>query len=339
MVVPVNDAFANSIVLNGTEFTVFGSNTGATGEVGEPNHAGVSVLDDVADAESIWWTWTAPESGTVILDTFGSNYDTTLAVYTGDNVNNLTEVASNDDYSSLQSQVVFNVTAGETYRIAIDGYRGSDGDITLNLRTISLPEELDGKNLIPPDLPDGAKAAAHSVVFFPDTSRAAYDGDSVPKGATDLRSNVFSTDANANVLDSTQIPWTSVEGNIGDNSADPLIGINPLTPQNDVDFYQVSARAGQTLTLDIDNGIGGNGSVDAMVWLFNANNELLAYNDDFSPVDSGSTSGLDSYLQYGVESSGQYYIAVTSYSNFWDGDSWTYSGGSTGDYTLNVSIG
>ncbi|MBD2535716.1 PPC domain-containing protein [Nostoc flagelliforme FACHB-838] len=340
MVVPVNDPFANSIVLNGTEFTVFGSNTGATGESGEPNHARVSVFDDPANAESIWWTWTAPESGLVSLDTFGSNYDTTLAVYTGDSVNNLTEIASNDDYSSLQSQVTFNATAGQTYRIAVDGYGAADGDITLNLRTITLPEELGGKNLIPPDLPDRAKAAANSVVFFPDTARAAYDADSVPKGATNLRSNVFSTDANANVFNSTQVPWTSVEGNIGDNSVDSLTGLRfPLSPENDVDFYQVSARAGQTLTIDIDNGIGGNGSFDSAVWLFNSKNELLAFNDDFFPEDPGSISVLDSYLQYGVESSGQYYIAVTSYGNFWDGNSWTYSGSSTGDYTLNVNIG
>ncbi|MBW4560997.1 MAG: PPC domain-containing protein [Mojavia pulchra JT2-VF2] len=339
MVLPVNDTFANSILLNGTELTVFGTNTGATGEPGEPDHAGRSVFGDPANAESIWWAWTAPANGVVVLDTFGSNYDTTLAVYTGNAVNNLTEIASNDDYSGLQSQVAFNATAGQTYRIAVDGFSGSDGDITLNLRTIALPEQLGGKNLIPPNLPAPAKAAANSHVFFPDTARAAYDPDSVPKGATNLRSNVFSKNANANVFNSTQVPWTSVQGNIGDNSVDPLTGPRPLFPGNDVDFYQVSATAGQTLTIDIDNGIGGNGSVDTMLWLFNSKNQLIASNDDFFAEDPGSISTLDSYLQYGVESSGQYYIAVTSFGNFWDGNSWTYFGGGTGDYTLNVSRG
>jgi Bacterial pre-peptidase C-terminal domain len=339
MINPVNDNFGNSIALVGTNLTVFGTNTGATGEIGEPDHAGVSLFGDPANAESVWWSWTASEDGVVILDTFGSNYDTTLAVYTGNAVNNLTEIASNDDFSSVQSQVSFSITAGQTYRIAVDGYNDGDGDITLNLREILFPEELGGKNLIPPDLPDRAKAAEHSHVFFPDTSRAAYDRDSVPKGATKLQSNVFSSNENPNVFNSTQVRWTSVEGEIGDDSVDPLTGLGvALEPRNDVDFYQVSARKGQTIAIDIDNGIGGDGSVDTMVWLFNSDNQLLAFNDDSFPEDPGSIFGFDSYLQYGIQESGQYYIAVTSYANFWDGNSWTNFGFGTGDYTLNVSL-
>ncbi|NEQ13144.1 MAG: calcium-binding protein [Moorea sp. SIO3E2] len=67
------------------------------------------------------------------IDTVGSNYDTTLAVYTGSAVNSLTEIASNDDTFGLQSQVEFTVSAGTTYQIAVDGYSSRTGLIDLNI--------------------------------------------------------------------------------------------------------------------------------------------------------------------------------------------------------------
>ena len=51
-----------------------GTNVGATKETGEPDHAG-----NVGGA-SVWCRWVAPADGTVTFDTFGSNYDTLLAV-------------------------------------------------------------------------------------------------------------------------------------------------------------------------------------------------------------------------------------------------------------------
>jgi hypothetical protein len=57
-----------------------------------------------------------------------------LGVYTGTAVNALTLVASNDDISAsnVQSTVTFPVTAGVTYRIAVDGWGAASGAVTLN---------------------------------------------------------------------------------------------------------------------------------------------------------------------------------------------------------------
>ena len=66
------------------------TNLGATGESNEPAHA-----DNDAEV-SIWWKWTAPSSGPVAFETFGSTFDTLLGVYTGDTLGGLTEVAGND---------------------------------------------------------------------------------------------------------------------------------------------------------------------------------------------------------------------------------------------------
>ena len=79
-------------------------------------------------------TWTAPASGNVIIKTAGSNFDTTLAAYTGSSVSALTAIASNDDSGgTLQSLINFNAVAGTTYQIAVDGYLSYVGNINLGL--------------------------------------------------------------------------------------------------------------------------------------------------------------------------------------------------------------
>src|SRR5256884_62594 len=125
---PSNDAFANAQPLSGSAGSVTGSNAGATKESGEPNHAGDP------GGHSVWYRWTAPSSGSVTIDTLGSDFDTLLGVYTGNSVSSLTTIASNDDISSTtkQSRVSFTPMAGATYQIAVDGWNGDAGNITLN---------------------------------------------------------------------------------------------------------------------------------------------------------------------------------------------------------------
>lgn len=122
-----NDAFADAIALAGTSGTTSGTNLGATKEPGEPNHAGNS------GGASVWWKITPTVNGTATIDTFGSSFDTLLAVYTGTAVNALTLVGANDDAAGgLQSSVTFNTAQGVTYFIAVDGFSGKTGIITLN---------------------------------------------------------------------------------------------------------------------------------------------------------------------------------------------------------------
>jgi hypothetical protein len=123
---PANDNFANGQVITGQSGTVNGTNVNATKEAGEPDHAGDT------GGKSVWYQWQAPSSGSVTIDTLGSNFDTTLAVYTGSSVSGLTLIASNDDDNGLTSRVVFNAVNGTLYRIAVDGFSGASGNITLN---------------------------------------------------------------------------------------------------------------------------------------------------------------------------------------------------------------
>jgi hypothetical protein len=122
-----NANFSNRTSLSGNSVSATGNSAGAGKEIGEPSHAGD------AGGHSLWWTWTAPSPGTLTIDTFGSDFDTLLAIYTGTSVPALTPVASNDDFNGATSRVSFAVVGGATYQIAVDGYRGDTGNVQLRL--------------------------------------------------------------------------------------------------------------------------------------------------------------------------------------------------------------
>ncbi len=129
---PANDTFASRSTTSGGSWQATGSNLYATKETGEPNHA------NNTGGQSVWYTWTAPGNGPVVLNTTGSSFDTLLAVYSGSSVNQLTAVASNDDSASgVTSRLTFTAISGTTYQVAVDGKNtGSSvasGSIALSL--------------------------------------------------------------------------------------------------------------------------------------------------------------------------------------------------------------
>ena len=95
---PANNSFSGRIGLGTTSsVATSGHNCGATFEPLEPTHAATG-------NSSVWWTWTAPRSGPVSIDTFGSNFDTLLGIYTGASVSALTLIGSNDQAGGNQCQ-------------------------------------------------------------------------------------------------------------------------------------------------------------------------------------------------------------------------------------------
>jgi putative cell wall-binding protein len=122
---PGNDDFANATSFALTDSSpLTGSNVDASMESGEPGHG----------AASVWWRFTAPTAGQVGLSTAGSDFDTILSVYTGPAVDDLDEVASNDDCDEPfgPSCVDFAVDDATTYHVAVAGYGDEDtGSITL----------------------------------------------------------------------------------------------------------------------------------------------------------------------------------------------------------------
>ena len=132
-----SDLFAGRQVLTNSVASVTGSNTNATLESGEPLHAGK------IGGHSVWISWLAPGDGLVTLSTAGSTFDTLLAVYTlppGTNpsLRRLREDVADDDYAGLEtSYLQFGANANQTYQIAVDGFNGASGDISLQLNFLS----------------------------------------------------------------------------------------------------------------------------------------------------------------------------------------------------------
>ncbi len=212
---PTNDSFSAAEIISGLSGTVAGSNIGATSETGEPTHAGVPV------GASIWYKWVAPIGGDVTFDTFGSDFDTVLAVYVGPSVSALNEIASNDDIANIggPSRVQFTATSGVTYYVAVDGYSMDEGISALNWQLTSplsagsfeftsqiyyagereSSGTLDGFNTVDPST-DGARVTV--------TRRGGF------KGKTTLDcvvapyyiTNIYYT----NVLDSTNLFWINI---------------------------------------------------------------------------------------------------------------------------------
>jgi len=80
--------------------------------------------------EDATYQFTAPVAGSFSFDTFGTGYDTILAVLDGCGG---AELACNDDAMMLQSQVIVPLAAGQTVIVVVDGYSAITGPFILNI--------------------------------------------------------------------------------------------------------------------------------------------------------------------------------------------------------------
>ena len=88
---------------------------------------------------------------------------------------------------------------------------------------------------------------------------------------------------------------------------------NPLA--DDTDFYQISAKAGDVLTLDIDNGYKSSAPLNTVIAVFGEGPTfpLLRMNDD-APQDAGSASPMDARIDnWVVPKDGIYTVGVSQF--------------------------
>lgn len=124
---PANDDFADATPIEEAPATHQQDTREATLEDAEPTPCG-------AIRATVWYAWT-PETATLAtVDTFGSNFDTVLAVYASTS-EGLVNLDCNDDGATLQSSVSFPAVPGVTYYVQVGGYVGEQGDLVLNLAT------------------------------------------------------------------------------------------------------------------------------------------------------------------------------------------------------------
>jgi hypothetical protein len=133
--IPANDDFANAVAISTLPFTD-NLNTSEATAVGDPAN------DCLVDGHTVWYQFTPSADMRLNANTFGSDYDTGIAVYTG-TPPNLTQITCNDDAITgqfVQSNVNFDAAAGTTYYFMVGSCCGSDGgnlvfnvNVSLNL--------------------------------------------------------------------------------------------------------------------------------------------------------------------------------------------------------------
>ncbi|NND74026.1 MAG: S8 family serine peptidase, partial [Ilumatobacter sp.] len=118
--VPTNDALAAAAPLVGVPAADTVDNSCASAEPGERNHGGF----DAPARNSLWWSWTAPSTGTFVVDTAGSEVsDPVTAVYAlGTDITALTALGRD----RVEGRVPFLAESGQTYLVAVD----QDGTLT-----------------------------------------------------------------------------------------------------------------------------------------------------------------------------------------------------------------
>jgi hypothetical protein len=110
---PPNDDFNAPTVIPSMPFTTSQNVTNATSAFDDPFCSG--------QTQTVWFAFTPTQNMVIEANTFGSNYDTTLSVYTGSR-GSLTQLACNDDSGSLQSRIRFNAVAGTTYYFMVSSF-------------------------------------------------------------------------------------------------------------------------------------------------------------------------------------------------------------------------
>ena len=159
---PPNDDFDDAIAIGALPFDDTRDTTTATTEPDDP--------DCFGNGHTVWYSFTPSATIEVVADTFGSSYDTALSAYTGSR-GNLTQVACNDDFRSLQSRIRLTGTGGVTYFLMVGSFGASaGGNLSFHMRELSAQ---------PPPNDDFDDAIAIGALPFDDT-RDTTDATTAP---------------------------------------------------------------------------------------------------------------------------------------------------------------
>lgn len=281
---PLNDALASARGLLGVPHVfTYGHNQMATKESGEANHGGN------AGGHSVWFSWTAPNSGHTVVSTCETSFDTVLGVYTGSALP-LTQVVSDDDGADCgggASRVEFEAVAGTAYKIAIDGKNGGEGTYNLDVRTS----------------PGNDMLAATSVFSFPqvgDATGAFFSNELATKEAGEPDHaglpGGHSIWVRWTPSVSARVRFATNQGELGcrEDGIDTLLAVYtgnsyPLTEVASNDDggqcgggssqVEFDAVAGTTYRIGVDGKNGAEGEFELAAWKQPANDALLAAKD------------------------------------------------------------
>lgn len=152
---PANDDFADREVLSGSlPIAVSGSNMEATKEPNEPTP---DEFASGASGHTVWFEWEATFTGFATVSSCGGSIYPVLGVYTGGELEDLTEVAGKfptqgPECPDLDGKAVtFGAVDGVTYEIVVDGAlgvfgEGGQGSFNLEIEQTPVPANDDFAN-------------------------------------------------------------------------------------------------------------------------------------------------------------------------------------------------
>jgi len=125
---PDNDGCAAALEITGFSYSDTTDTTLATcSDAADPT----PVCGNGSNGKNVFYHWTAPGAGTVTVDTFGSDYDTILSVWSG-SCGGFTSLGCNDDTGGTQSKIVYGVSAGESLTFMVSAYQNDGGDLSFH---------------------------------------------------------------------------------------------------------------------------------------------------------------------------------------------------------------
>lgn len=217
-----NDAFASAMWLASVPTSLSYATVWATLEGGEPMPPCRSDF-----GASVWFAFTPVADVHLVADTFGSNFDTVLGVYTGDTLASLSAVACRDDAYPLgttgrESRVEFDASGLTTYWFQVGGYAETGGVLVFNLTGPPtqgvLPPE-DGFIVVEKVVSGGAPAASFSFHGSWGAGFSLAGGGSAASGP--IAPGVYS------VAEVVPTGWTLASAVCSDGSSPAAIGVSP----------------------------------------------------------------------------------------------------------------
>ena len=313
-----NDSCANAVAISAAPFSATLTTSSATTDPSDPAVG----CGNGSKGKSVWFNFTPPSAGTLTADTFGSNYDTILAAYTG-SCGALAPVAGacNDDTSGVQSRVSFAANAGTTYYFLATAYSSNGGTLVFNMnfqgagptatpsRTFTPAPPTATRTFTPaptPSFTSGPPTATFTSGPPTATFTITPTFTAAPPTPTSPSGSLNDACANAVNVDSAPYSSTMPTGSATSDATDPAPACGNHSRGKSV-WYHFTAPSSGTLTA---NTFGS--SYDTILSTYTGSCGAYvpvagACNDD--------TSGTQSRVSFTATGGMTYYFLVTAYSS------------------------
>ena len=295
---PQNDSAATPLDIAATPFSQTLSTSSATLDPSDPAPA----CGNRSRAKSVWYRFTAPSTGSLTANTFGSNYDTILAAFVRSG-NTFTPVACNDDSSSMQSRISFQASAGMAYYFMVVAYSNNGGTLVFQLAFQGT-----GNPPAPTATYTPLRATPTYAQGAPPTATFTAEPQAAAATPTATSPSACPNDACMNAMDISSMPfsYTMVTSAATLDPTDPAPWCGNRSRAKSV-WFRFTPSSDGALTADT---FGSN--YDTILAAF------AKVGDTLNPVSGAcndDTSGAQSRVAFQATGGVAYYFLVTAYSN------------------------